>query len=153
MFSRLLHVPERYTSVQRHDERVPKAVRRDLLADPGSPREPLDDAVSGGAVHPPPVACAEDRTTAALTEIQVQRPRSPWRQGHGDVRAALAHDPQRAMTPFVVEILDVGVQRVADAQTVYRQQRHQRVIPQRSETRLNEEGAEFVRSNPSVRDS
>ena len=77
---------------------VPQAVRRDLLAVPNSPRQSLDDAISGVTVHRAPAAGDEDRAAAALTHVEVERPGRSWRQWNGDVLAALALDLQCAMT-------------------------------------------------------
>ena len=62
--------------------------------------------------------------------------------------AALAHDPQRAVPAFAVEVLDVGAERCGDAQPVHRQQRDQRVIAWAGEPGLDQQSAEFVAVQP-----
>ena len=76
------------------DERGTQAVRRDLLADPGPPGQPLG-AFSGGAVHPSPAEGAEDRTTA-------RSPRYSSARGGRGARGTLT-----CLPPFRVELVAV----------------------------------------------
>jgi hypothetical protein len=62
-----LHVPQGDSGVEGcGDERVPRGVRADLLADPGAAGDPAHDA--GGAVPagPPAVGVEEQRPAGAL---------------------------------------------------------------------------------------
>jgi hypothetical protein len=62
----------------------------------------------------------------------------------GDLLAAFAHDPQRAVTAVDVQVVDVGAERFADPEPVHRQQVDERVVAWRGEPGLDQQGAELV---------
>jgi hypothetical protein len=64
----------------------------------------------------------EDRPFAALTDGQVDRPRSPRRERDGDDLAAFAGDDQRPVAALDAERLDVGTGGFGDPQAIQRQQ-------------------------------
>jgi hypothetical protein len=90
MGSGLLHIAQRNAGIQRRgDERVPQCVRADLFADAGAVRDPADDPPGAVPVQSPPVTSKEDRTVAAFTDGQVDRPGGAGRERDSDDLAAL----------------------------------------------------------------
>ena len=96
------------------DERVAQAVGRDPLAYPCPAGESLHCAISRVAVHPCAVGPEEDRSGRSLTDVQVERPASAWRERDSHVLAALADDPQRPVPSVNIQVVDVGAQRFGD---------------------------------------
>ena len=86
----LLHVAQWDPSIQRGGaERVPKRVRRDALAGPGSAGDLANDPPGAVPVQPPPVGGKEHRPADPLAEGQVDRPGRARRERDGDDLAAL----------------------------------------------------------------
>ena len=121
-----------------------QAVRRDPLGDPGPTGQPLHRAVGGVAVHPRPGGAEEDRPGGPFADVQIQSPAGTGCERDGGLFAALAHDPQRAMTAVHVQVVDADAERFADPHAVQGQQRDEGVIASRSQPGLDEQGAELV---------
>jgi hypothetical protein len=111
-----LDIPQRYPGIERGgDERVPKRVRCDGLADPGAAGGVADDPPGGVLVQPSPVAGQEHWPFRALADGQVERPGGTRGQRDGDDLAALTGDGQGPVATFQAQVLDVGADSLRDS--------------------------------------
>lgn len=86
----------------------------------------------------------EDRALEPFTDCEVEGPSDPRRQWHGDDLAAFAGHSQGAVTSLQSQRVDVGAERLGDAQPIQCQQRHQGVISWRGQPRGDEQRSELV---------
>jgi hypothetical protein len=127
---------------------MPQGVRPDGFSDPGLAGQAADDPPGAVPVQPPPIRRQEDRSFAAFTDGQVDRPRGPGRQRDGDYLAALAGDDQRPVPALEAHRLNVGTRHFRYPQPVERQQRDQRMLSRRAESGGDQQRAEFVAVQP-----
>ena len=93
----LLDIAERDPGVQTGgDERVPKRVGRDELADPGAASGRADESHGGVPVQPPVVSGHEHRPFGPFSDGQVDRPGGPRRQRDGQDLAGTGASRARA---------------------------------------------------------
>ena len=140
-----LDVAERDTGVERGgDERVPQGVGSDPLGDPGPASDAAHDPARGVPIESVAVGAAEDRSFAAFTDGEIDRPRGAGRERDGHDLAALAQDRQGAVAAFEAELFDVGAGRFGDAQPVECQQADERVVAGAGEPGRDQQGADLV---------
>ena len=109
-----LHVPQRYTDIQRsHDERATKHVRVNV-PEARAFADRSDPAVRGAPIEPGAVTTHQDWPIASLVDSQVNRPGSSWDERNHRWFVALTDDPQRPVTAVEAKIIDVGVACLAD---------------------------------------
>jgi hypothetical protein len=85
----LLDIPERDTSARTGNERMPKAVRPDVLGQPGAAGDPPDDPPGTVPVQPTLGRGEEDRAIAAFADSQINGPGRSGREWSDGFLAAL----------------------------------------------------------------
>ena len=97
----LLHVPQWDTGAEGSgDERVPQAVRRDALVDPGALHRPLDHPIRAVPVPAATFDTEEDRIHRAFTDVEVKCSTGAGCDGDRDVLAGFPDDCQGAVPAF-----------------------------------------------------
>jgi hypothetical protein len=86
----------------------------------------------------------EDWALETLADRQVEGSGNPRRQRHRDDLAALTGHAQRPMSALQAQRVDISAEGLGDTQPIQRQQRHQRVVWCRGQTRGDEQRPEFV---------
>ncbi len=99
-------------------------------------------------VQPPAIGGQEDRSVAALTDGQVDRPGGAWRERDGDDLAALAGDHQGAVPALDAQALNAGAGRLGNPQPVQSEQGDQRMLGRRAEPRSHQDRTEFIAVQP-----
>jgi hypothetical protein len=122
----------------------PEGVRADGLVDPGFAGEAADDPPGRVSVQPSPVSAEEGRSVDPFTDGEVDGARGSWGERDGDDLAALAVHGQGAMAAFEAERFDVGAERFGDSQPVDGQQRDERVLARRGQSRGDEQRTDLV---------
>ena len=111
-----LHVPQRYTDIQRsHDERATKHVRVNV-PETGAFADRSDPPMRGAPIKPGAVTTHQDWPITAFPDSQVNRPRSPRDERNHCWFVALTGDPQGPVTTVKAKIIDVGVACLRSAQ-------------------------------------
>jgi hypothetical protein len=145
MRSRFLDVAQGHARVEGGgDERVPKGVRADRLADLGAVRDPAEDPPGAVPVQPPPICGQEHGAIDAFRDGQVDRPGSARRKRDGDDLAALAGDRQRPVPALQAQMLDTGAGGLRDPKPIQGEQGDQRVLERRPEPGGDQECTELV---------
>jgi len=138
-----LDIPKRDASVEcRHDEGRTEHVG---VNDPEA--GPLADgahpSVRGPSIESAPIQTTQDRSFAALSDGQVDRPGcSGHERDHGWLMS-LAHDPENPVPPLHPEVLDVGRTGLTHPEPIESQKHGERSVGPVEALSREEEGAEL----------
>src|SRR6202012_2693493 len=143
--SGLLHVTQRDSRIERGgDERVPKRVRADLLANPCAAGDTADDPRGAVPVQSFPIRGAEQRPAGALANGQVDGAGGARGERDRDDLAALAGDDEGPVPAFQTQVLDVGTGGLRYPKPVEGEQGAHGVLDPRAEPGGDQEGAGLV---------
>jgi hypothetical protein len=97
---------------------VAKAVRGDVLGQPGPTRQPRHDPGGVVAVQPASGIRHQQRAVGAAAERRLNCADSLWRQRHQSALATLAHYREDPMGALDAKVAHIGRARFGDSQPV-----------------------------------
>ena len=107
------------------------------------------------AVQARAVGSEQDRTLAALTHGQIDRPGGPGSERNRDHLASLAGNGERSVSALERQAFDVGADGLRHPEAVEAQQRDERMVPGSGQTRRHQQRSAptSLRSSPTAWDS